>query len=148
MPRRLERSETDYWIAGVCGGLAEYLQLDPLLVRAVMFILAFPFGVGILIYIFLLIFMPSPTHAAAVGPASADPGAPAPPPAYVGVQRAPLSPEEHERRRYSVGFFLVLIGLVFLAGESGLFRFMEWRYIWPLLLIAIGAFLIVGRVRR
>lgn len=143
MSMRLERSATDRWIGGVCGGLAEYLQIDPLIVRVVFFVLAFPFGVGILIYIFLLIFMPSAGQPAPLGPASADPTA-----ATARVPRPPLAPEDADRRRLSIGFFLVVIGLVFLAGESGLFRFVEWRYIWPVVIIALGAFLLVGRTRR
>ena len=145
MSARLERSATDRWIGGVCGGLAEYLQVDPLIVRIVFFVLAFPFGVGILIYIFLLIFMPNAGQGALVGPAPGDPAAPASP---ARAPRPPLTPEEADRRRFSIGFFLVVIGLVFLVGESGVFRFLEWRYIWPVVLIALGAFLLIGRARR
>jgi phage shock protein PspC (stress-responsive transcriptional regulator) len=32
-PKRLTRSQTDRMLAGICGGLAEYFQLDPSLVR-------------------------------------------------------------------------------------------------------------------
>ena len=58
--RRLRRSVGDRWIAGVCGGLGEYLEVDPPVVR-IMYVLlsifsaAFP---GILVYIILWIFIP------------------------------------------------------------------------------------------
>jgi len=57
--RRLTRSR-DSMIAGVCGGLAEYLNLDPSLVRVGYVILsvlsaAFP---GLLLYIILWVVMP------------------------------------------------------------------------------------------
>ena len=61
-PRRLTRSSRYKMIAGVCGGLAEYFQLDPTLVRVAYVILsiisaAFP---GILAYIILMFVMPPP----------------------------------------------------------------------------------------
>lgn len=59
-PRRLTRSSRHKMIAGVCGGLAEYFQLDPTAVRVAYVILsiisaAFP---GILAYIILMFVMP------------------------------------------------------------------------------------------
>ncbi len=59
--RRLTRSQQDKKIAGVCGGLAEYLNMDPTLVRVgfvclSVFSAAFP---GIIIYIALALLVPS-----------------------------------------------------------------------------------------
>ena len=57
----LQRSRDDRMIAGVCGGLAEWLGWDPTLVR-VLFVLvsvlsaAFP---GILVYLILMVLMPN-----------------------------------------------------------------------------------------
>jgi phage shock protein C len=58
--KRLTKSSTDRMIAGVCGGLAEYFDLDPALVRVGYVLLsvlsaAFP---GLLVYIILAIIMP------------------------------------------------------------------------------------------
>ena len=56
--RRLYRSRRDRQLAGVAGGMAEYLQVDPTLVR-VLWILSFLLGgVGILLYIILAFVMP------------------------------------------------------------------------------------------
>lgn len=61
-PRRLTRSNREKMIAGVCGGLAEYLDMDPTVVR-VLYVLvsilsaAFP---GIIAYIILMFLMPPP----------------------------------------------------------------------------------------
>ena len=59
-PRRLTRSSRHKMIAGVCGGLAEYFQLDPTVVRVAYVLIsiisvAFP---GILAYIILMFVMP------------------------------------------------------------------------------------------
>jgi serine/threonine protein kinase/Tol biopolymer transport system component len=56
--KRLMRSSTDKKIAGVCGGLADYLGMDATLMRVIWFILAFGFGIGFLAYILLWIFLP------------------------------------------------------------------------------------------
>lgn len=61
-PRRLSRSSRHKMIAGVCGGLAEYFQLDPTVVRVTYVLIsivsaAFP---GILAYIILMFVMPPP----------------------------------------------------------------------------------------
>lgn len=60
MARPLRRSVANRWIAGVCGGIAEYFELDPTLVRVVYLLLsifsaAFP---GTLVYIILWIVIP------------------------------------------------------------------------------------------
>jgi phage shock protein PspC (stress-responsive transcriptional regulator) len=63
--RRLARSATDRKIAGVCGGLAEYFNLDPTVVRVVWAILAVvPGGIvlGIVAYIVAWFIMPSQPH--------------------------------------------------------------------------------------
>lgn len=57
--KRLHRSTTDRRVAGVCGGLAEYFELDATLVRILYFVaLILPGGIGILPYIVLWIVLP------------------------------------------------------------------------------------------
>src|SRR5438270_340678 len=46
--RRLERSRANRVIAGVCGGLGEYLDIDATFVRVAMVVLAFVIGIGVL----------------------------------------------------------------------------------------------------
>ncbi|MBN1886533.1 MAG: PspC domain-containing protein [Thermoflexales bacterium] len=59
MTRRLYRSSKDRMVAGVCGGLGEYLDIDPTLIR-LLFVAAVlaGFGSGILLYLVLMIVMP------------------------------------------------------------------------------------------
>ena len=60
MTKRLYRSKKDSMLAGVCGGIAEYFDLDPTLVRIGYLVLsALSVGVpGILVYIILWIVVP------------------------------------------------------------------------------------------
>jgi phage shock protein C len=56
--KKLTRSQSERMICGVCGGLAEYLNVDPVLVRLAFVFLAMADGVGLLAYIVLCIIMP------------------------------------------------------------------------------------------
>jgi phage shock protein C len=58
MERKLKRSNKDKMLGGVCGGLGEYLNIDPTIVRLIFIILALAGGPGILIYIILWLIMP------------------------------------------------------------------------------------------
>lgn len=60
MNKRLMRSKHDCMIFGVCGGLAEYLDVDPTLIRiAYLLFTFFTLGLGgILLYILMAIVMP------------------------------------------------------------------------------------------
>ena len=60
MQRKLYRSRNDSRIAGVCGGLGEYLDIDPTLVRLIFVLLALMGGHGVLLYIVLWLIVPYP----------------------------------------------------------------------------------------
>ena len=53
--KRLYRSRSKRWIAGVCGGIAEYFGIDPLLIRILAVIIP---GFGWLAYLLCVIFIP------------------------------------------------------------------------------------------
>lgn len=60
--KKLARSAEDRWIAGVCGGIAEYTGLPSWLIRVIVIILFFvPVSVilVVLIYILLTVFLPT-----------------------------------------------------------------------------------------
>jgi len=58
MEKRYYLSQTDKKLAGVCGGLAEYFDVDPLLVRIVMLFLIFCYGGGLLLYVAMALLAP------------------------------------------------------------------------------------------
>lgn len=49
-PKRIYKVEDDKKICGVCGGIAEYFNIDPVIVRVIWGILALAYGVGIVAY--------------------------------------------------------------------------------------------------
>lgn len=56
--KRLYRSRKERRIAGVCGGIAEYLAVDASLVRILWVLLAFAGGPGVLLYIIMAAVLP------------------------------------------------------------------------------------------
>ena len=158
MKSRLERSNTNRVIGGVCGGIAEYLAVDATLVRVVFVITGFlTAGFFVLAYIVLLVLMPQPGQPApfttSTPPATAgttarmDADSTATAPATV----APIDPAVHaaeaERRRMAFGYILIAVGVAFLLSNAGVFRFVQWQFLWPLVLIGVGVLFLVQRVR-
>lgn len=191
--RRLTRSSRERMLTGVAGGMAEYFDLDPVVVRLIWVGAAVVTG-GLAIPAYLVMWMVMPRDdgtptirpfggqsrvgepvgaaAASTGSAAADPGAPPtwdpaveaganpsvdpaaetsyastapPPPSDFGAPPPPFDrphfrdPARREQRQRTAGIILISLGLLFLAGQSGLFWWIQWRYMWPLVLIAIGA---------
>ena len=56
--KRLYRSRTDNKIAGVCGGLAQYFEVDPVIVRLFWILFSLLGGAGIILYIISWIVIP------------------------------------------------------------------------------------------
>ncbi|HEX7394419.1 MAG TPA: PspC domain-containing protein [Anaerolineaceae bacterium] len=56
--KHLFRSNTDKMVAGVCGGLAQYLAVDPTIVRLVFLLLFFLGGSAIPIYLIMWVITP------------------------------------------------------------------------------------------
>jgi len=57
--KRLYRSTTDRKIAGVCGGLADYFNIDPVIFRVVFILLLLPGGLpGFIPYVILWVIVP------------------------------------------------------------------------------------------
>jgi len=128
--RRLERSRDDRILAGVCGGLGEYLGVDAVLIRIAALVLLFAGGAGALLYLIGWIAMP---EAAETRVGAAAGSAPAPPP-------------ERTSGAVALGLLFVALGAFFLVDEIWS-DFLAWKYIWPIVLIAVGAAVLL-RARR
>jgi phage shock protein PspC (stress-responsive transcriptional regulator) len=58
MEKRLTKSTTNKMLAGVCGGLAEYFQVDPTIIRLLWVLFSLCGGSGVLAYIIAAIIIP------------------------------------------------------------------------------------------
>ena len=56
--KKLYKSSVNGMLCGVCGGIAEYFDIDPTLVRLVWVIITLMGGAGILAYIIAAIIIP------------------------------------------------------------------------------------------
>jgi phage shock protein PspC (stress-responsive transcriptional regulator) len=65
--KRLHLSSTDRKIAGVCGGLGEWLDIDPVFVRVAFVVLAIAGGFGVLLYVLFWLIAPRAPAAPAAG---------------------------------------------------------------------------------
>lgn len=178
MQRRLYRSEHDRLLTGLSGGMADYFDVDPTLMRLLWVLLAiFTGGVAIIVYFVMVVVVPTgagPAPGIEPGPVGADdepaagdasapgdepPGEEAAPqqasePAAPGAAQTyrPYAPERQSDSRSGrlggaafVGVALVVIGVLALLDSLGLLaQFDSWR-LWPIILIAFGAFLIIRR---
>ncbi len=57
--KKLYKSERDKKVAGVCGGLAEYLNIDSTLIRLAWVLFCLAGGSGLVIYIVAALIMPN-----------------------------------------------------------------------------------------
>lgn len=58
MEKKLTRSKVNRKIFGVCGGIGEYFDVDPTIIRILWIIASFIFGSGLLAYIICALVMP------------------------------------------------------------------------------------------
>jgi phage shock protein PspC (stress-responsive transcriptional regulator)/predicted membrane protein len=109
--RRLERSRRERMMAGVAGGIADYLDIDPVFVRVAFVLLAvLGGGAGLLLYVVAWIVMPEAREGASAPLASPSSDADGPPPSTAAPPAgggAPLG-------GLVLGSLLLLAGLVWL----------------------------------
>ena len=143
MNRRLYRSRTEAVLGGVAAGLADYLRMDPALVRIAWAILVLVTGGGALLaYIVAWVVVPeapatSPRLVDPTGTATADIAVPA---------GEPAEREEPGNGGLVVGLILIGAGLWFLAREY--LPAIDWGLVWPVVLIAVGGLVLLTSSRR
>jgi phage shock protein C len=144
MNRRLFRSQTESVLGGVAGGVAEYLDVDPAIVRVIWALLAIlTGGVFFLLYIVMWVVVP-------LAPEGAEPGEPVEPGAAAPAGWNP-QPARRGRRAsgsgsWIFGLILIGLGLYFLAREY--LPNVDFDRLWPLGLVLLGVVLLFGAIRR
>jgi phage shock protein C len=164
-PRRLYRSR-DRQLAGIAGGMAEYLDIDPTVSRILWIVAAiFTGGLAILAYIVLAFIIPENPYASPAGFAAypgyagyppAAPGAAPQAPAWSPDWQARAAAESQARTQARgrglgaaaiVGAVLIVFGAIALA-DALLPAWAGAVVIGPAVIIALGAALLVGSLRR
>lgn len=132
---RLTRSADDRVIAGVCGGIATYLDVDPVLVRALFAILTLASGMGLIIYLILWFIMPldEGTGGTAVLRHNLD-----------DLSQTVGSGAKRIGQPGTIGVILIGLGVYFLLNQLGWFGGLS-GLLWPLIIIGAGFYLLSQR---
>ena len=134
MPHRLYRSRTERRIAGVCGGLSAYLDVDVSAVRLAFALLTLWHGFGLLLYLLLVVIVPEePLHEVASAP-----GLPPPEP----------PDEEHHRRARTLGTILVFGGAYLLLQQARVFELFRQSWVVGAVLLAGGVVVLMLKSNR
>lgn len=151
----LFRSSTQRMIAGVCGGFAEYFQVDPTIVRVVYVLVTIgtAFVLGFVAYLVLWLIIPAEGSVGKDVRESMRDGVEemAQSARDLGdrVQSTLKGSEDPETRRIErislAGAILLVVGVIFLLGNLDLLGWLRWGKLWPLILIAIGFLLLLRR---
>nr|QOV09065.1 hypothetical protein HULAa30F3_00018 [uncultured Dehalococcoidia bacterium] len=156
--KRLYRSNDDRILTGVCGGLAKYFNIDPVLIRVLTVLIALvTSGVGIIAYILLAIIVPvenstAPTPRDVVRENAEDLKQTA---TKIGEEIKTAAENHHssaqsanDRTGLIIGLALICIGVIALLATLGVFDVIKWFVLWPAILIIIGILILIGVWKR
>ena len=133
MDKKLKRSSTDRIIAGVCGGVGEYFNIDPVIIRIIWVLLSFmPGGPGFLAYLICALIIPEDDGVIYQNDDNRS---------KINTSNTPIF----------LGIALVIVGGIMLAKviwPQFAFEFMNFGKYWPILLIIFGIYIIVNQSKR
>ena len=129
--KKLYRSQNNKMISGVCGGLADYFEIDPTFIRLIVVAIALFGGVGLLAYIAAIFIIPN------------------------NPDQFPSENSDNLIKDKSLfwGSLFSIFGLFFLMRQMGLFYGFEfwripWQIVWAVFLIIIGLYLLYNRRKK
>ena len=135
--QRLYRSSEDRLLFGVAGGLAEYFDVDPVLIRMgwVLLVVA-TVGIALLLYIVLAIIVPKGRDPVS-GPR---PGEDIPGDGSASVVDAVPDPGPTKRHvaRNVLGIGLIVIGMIVLLHQLDVIGAIRWDIVWPAGIVLLG----------
>ena len=139
MEKRLYRSRKKKVIAGICGGLGDHLDIDPVILRIIFVLITVFHGIGILIYIIMWIIIPEESFS----------------PPFTGEEakgpEVSLESEENQSEmpkekgevknapsggRIVFGVILILVGFIFLSDRY--LPFFDFEFVFAIGLITLG----------
>ncbi len=139
-PRKIYRSRRDRVIFGVCGGIAEYYNIESLWVRVVFIFLGITGAIGFVLYIALAVLMSINPEKLVDNKKNDDIGVTAEEirDRVKGLAGELRNDTKIERRRNLLGLFIVTIGVVAFFNELFPNFWIGWKVLWPLIIILIG----------
>ncbi|MEK7649580.1 MAG: PspC domain-containing protein [Patescibacteria group bacterium] len=149
--RKLYRSQDDRILAGVCGGLAEYFDIDPVLIRIVFVVFSMG-GMGLFAYIILALIIPTKEHGAHIRPNASgkasefvEEAADKVKEVFHDISENTKEQSHGSRGRNFIGAIIIGVGLLALLHQVFPAFWFGWRMAWPLVLVLIGFWIIKSR---
>lgn len=141
---RLYRSETDKVIAGVAGGLGEYFNIDPTIIRVLFVLLTIFGGSGVIMYIILWLVIPTRSQTGVPVDLIKS---------NIEDMKSTTSKFAHDIRinkkredsKFWWAIIIIALGFLFLLGNYGVLNTAEFNRLWPLILILFGLTLILRK---
>lgn len=128
-PKKLYRSRDNRVIAGVCGGLGEFFDTDPIWFRLGFLLLFFGNGIGLIAYILLWVLVPENSRQKR---------------GKEGRVEAAANQLANDVGRKDgmaiLGLILLVLGVVFLL--DNLFSWFSFHMFWPVLIILLGLYIL------
>jgi phage shock protein PspC (stress-responsive transcriptional regulator) len=148
MNRKLFRTPHDVMIAGVCGGLGKYLEINPAFVRAFFVLLALANGIGFWVYVVLWAVIPredcgpNPTLGKTANDAANEMAEKA---RMMGDELRQAVNRPHPHTVAYIGAALIVFGVITLLTNlnPALLGWLNSGFLWALLLIVAGIFLLL-----
>ena len=142
--KKLYRNEGEAILAGVCAGLADYFDIDVTLVRVIFLVLMIGGGSGLLIYIILWIVAPSKEDGVIMVDKEEnikDFTDKVTKKTKVMAKEIKKEVKSSKRSGGFLGLILMALGVLILL-EKIVPMIIRWDYIWPIMLIVLGGYLI------
>lgn len=145
--KKLYRSKQDRMISGVCGGIAEYYDMDPVWIRLIAILLALFQGVGVIVYIVAWILIPeNPNQKAKTSKIGKDSKEMTSIKTASKVASKTVSNTQNVKDRAPiVGIIFIIIGALFLI--NNLFDISS-KILIPSAIILVGILLLIKRSRK
>ncbi len=148
MRDKLYRSRRVKVLGGVAGGLAQYFNIDPIIVRILFVVFTLMHGMGLVIYIILWIVIPEEPFEIAYGVKNEEPktegqNAEA---SSINFDGIPTEAKKSGSGRIIAGTILIALGLIFFAD-----RFIpsfDFRDILPIMFVLLGGLLIWNSLKK
>ena len=147
--KKLYRSKTNRVIFGVCGGLGEYFETDPLIVRILFVVLSLVNGAGIIAYLILAVVVPEDEKEKKAKKSGNT---------VEEVQEKTQELAEElksgnwlKSTKNIFGLIIVLIGLNVLfeqVFQYSPFAWINWGIVWGLIIILIGSRIMLGSYKK
>ncbi len=144
--RQLRRSHDDRILSGLSGGLGDFFGVDPILFRVAFVLLAFAGGGGLVLYVVLSLVVPAEDHDEVGTRDTMRRGAEDLADSVKNVADGLRGERDSGRRTAAI--LLILIGAFFLFQNLDWLDWLDAGWIWPVLLIGLGLWLLSRRNQR